>query len=247
MRVEMVNVSPSYPVYIGRGILGTCGEYLKKHGFEGKVAIVTDNHVAPLYLEQIIDGLHAFAYATCSIVIEASEESKSMQGLTYVLESMAKEGIRRSDVVVALGGGVVGDLAGFAAACYMRGMALVQIPTTLLSQVDSSVGGKTAINLSYGKNLAGAFKQPEFVVCDLDTLESLPKERILDGMAEAFKMGVLAGEEVFSLFEEYKGEDRILDIVSACVKYKASVVEKDPTEKGIRKLLNLGHTVAHGI
>lgn len=248
MKIEMVNTKDAYPVYIGRGILEQCGQYLRKQQFEGKVAIVSDDHVAPLYLDCLMTSVQSAGYESVSLVIAHGEASKSFGVLQDILQFMANEGMTRKDLVIALGGGVVGDVTGFAAACYMRGIAFVQVPTTLLAQVDSSVGGKTAINLLEGKNLAGAFIQPQFVVCDIDTLKTLPDDCYKEGMAEAIKTGILEGEELFSLFEEEDiCEVWIEHVVERCIRYKARIVCEDPQEQGVRTLLNLGHTIAHAI
>ena len=170
-----------------------------------------------------------------------------METLSDILEFLAEERLTRTDAIVALGGGVCGDMAGFAAATYLRGVRYVQMPTTVLSAVDSSVGGKTAIDLKAGKNLAGAFLQPASVLCDTDCIASLPAAVFADGVAEAIKTGVLSDETLFSLFENASRTTPPAEIITRCVAYKAGVVERDEKEQGERKLLNLGHTVGHAI
>ncbi len=170
-----------------------------------------------------------------------------MGTLEAILEFLAAERFTRTDCIAALGGGVAGDLAGFAAGCYLRGIRYLQLPTTLLAAVDSSVGGKTAVNLKAGKNLAGLFLQPAAVICDTDCLASLPPAVFAGGMAEAIKTGILAGEALFSLLEEEGAGERLPDIIARCVAYKGRVVEADEREAGPRRILNLGHTVGHAI
>ena len=203
--------------------------------------------MAPLYLDSVNASFSKAGFEPVSIVIPAGEGSKNFDTLSGILEFLADSGLTRSDLVVALGGGVTGDIAGFAAGVYMRGISLVQLPTTLLAAVDSSVGGKTAIDLKSGKNLAGVFLQPKSVICDTDTLSSLSPETISCGMAEAIKTAILSGNELFSLFESANCENRLGEIISMCVAYKGAIVEADEFEFGERKLLNLGHTIGHAI
>jgi len=211
------------------------------------MAVVTDSIVGPLYLETVTASLSAAGYAVSTFEFPAGEESKNVSTLSDILEFLAKERLTRSGCLVALGGGVVGDMAGFAAAVYLRGIRYVQMPTTMLSAVDSSVGGKTAIDLKAGKNLAGAFLQPAAVLCGTDCLETLPPEVFADGAAEAVKTGVLCDESLFALFEDGTLKADPAEVIARCVEYKAGVVERDEKEQGERKLLNLGHTVGHAI
>ena len=243
-----VNTTPAYTVTIGPGLLGTCGRKLAEIVPPCHMAVVTDSTVGPLYLETVRDSLAAAGYAVSAYTFPAGEESKNFTTLSAILEFLAAEHLTRTDCLVALGGGVVGDMAGFAAACYLRGIQYVQMPTTLLSAVDSSVGGKTAIDLKAGKNLAGAFLQPAAVLCDTDCLKSLPPAVFADGAAEAVKTAVLADPGLFNCVES--GMLNVLDpaeMIAGCVAYKAGVVERDEKEQGERKLLNLGHTVGHAI
>ena len=244
-----VNTSPAYTVSIGPGLLGTCDRRLAEiippacH-----IAVVTDSAVGPLYLEKVKESLAAAGYVVCAYTFPAGEGSKNFTTLSAILEFLAAEHLTRTDCLIALGGGVVGDMAGFAAACYLRGIRYVQMPTTLLSAVDSSVGGKTAIDLSAGKNLAGAFLQPAAVLCDTDCLKSLPPDIFADGAAEAVKTAVLSDPRLFNCVES--GMLNALDpveMIAGCVAYKAGVVERDEKETGERKLLNLGHTIGHAI
>ena len=242
-----VNTVPAYTVAIGAGLLGACGRKLREIVPPCHMAVVTDSTVGPLYLETVTDSLRTAGYTVSAYSFPAGEGSKDFSTLSGILEFLAEERLTRTDCLAALGGGVAGDMAGFAAACYLRGIRCVQMPTTLLSAVDSSVGGKTAIDLKAGKNLAGAFLQPAAVLCDTDCLRSLPRAVFADGAAEAVKTGVLCDESLFSLFEGGTLAVDPAEVIARCVAYKAGVVERDEKEQGERKLLNLGHTVGHAI
>ena len=242
-----VHTTPAYEVSIGGGLLSACGQHLRKVLAPCRVAVITDSTVAPLYLKTVTSSLKSAGFTVCSYIFPAGEGSKNFTTLASILEFLAEQHLTRTDCVAALGGGVTGDMAGFAAACYLRGIRCVQLPTTLLSAVDSSVGGKTAIDLAAGKNLAGAFLQPTAVLCDTDCLGSLPADVFADGAAEAIKTGVLDDESLFALFEDGTLSAAPEEVIARCVRYKAGVVERDETEQGERKLLNLGHTVAHAI
>ena len=242
-----VHTSPAYEVTIGSGLLADCGRLLLPVLGPCRVAVVTDSTVAPLYLDTVAASLREAGFAVSTVVFPAGEGSKNLSTLSTILEALAEARLTRTDCVAALGGGVTGDMAGFAAACYLRGIRCVQLPTTLLSAVDSSVGGKTAIDLKAGKNLAGAFLQPSAVLCDTDCLASLPADVFADGAAEAIKTGVLDDESLFALFEDGTLTAAPGSVIARCVRYKAGVVERDEKEQGERKLLNLGHTVGHAI
>ncbi len=247
MRTIPVKTNPPYTVTIGPGLLRDCGARLRERIPPCHMAVVTDSIVGPLYLETVTESLSAAGYAVSTFEFPAGEESKNVSTLSDILEFLARERLTRSDCLIALGGGVVGDMAGFAAAVYLRGIRYVQMPTTMLSAVDSSVGGKTAIDLKAGKNLAGAFLQPSAVLCGTDCLETLPPEVFADGTAEAVKTGVLCDESLFALFEDGTLKADPAEVIARCVEYKAGVVERDEKEQGERKLLNLGHTVGHAI
>ena len=247
MRTIPVNTNPPYGVAIGPGLLRDCGRRLREIVPPCHMAVVTDSTVGPLYLEAVTESLRAAGYAVSAYTFPAGEESKHFETLSGILEFLAGERLTRTDCLIALGGGVVGDMAGFAAACYLRGIRYVQMPTTLLSAVDSSVGGKTAIDLRAGKNLAGAFLQPAAVLCDTDCLKTLPPAVFADGAAEAIKTGVLCDETLFALFEDGTLKADPAEVIARCVAYKAGVVERDEKERGERKLLNLGHTVGHAV
>ena len=242
-----VNTVPAYTAAIGPGLLKDCGQRLRETIPPCHMAVVTDSTVGPLYLETVTESLKAAGYAASAYEFPAGEESKNVSTLSDILEFLAKERLTRSDCLIALGGGVAGDMAGFAAAVYLRGIRYVQMPTTMLSAVDSSVGGKTAIDLKAGKNLAGAFLQPAAVLCDTDCLKTLPRPVFADGAAEAVKTGVLCDEGLFALFEDGTLKADPAEVIARCVEYKAGVVERDEKEQGERKLLNLGHTVGHAI
>ena len=250
MSIHTINVhtSPSYEVTVGAGLLDHCGEMLS--GIldpPRKIAIITDSTIAPLYLKRVEQSFAEAEFSVCSHVFPAGEEHKNLETLSEILEFLAENHLTRTDCVAALGGGVTGDMAGFAAAVYLRGIRYVQLPTTLLSAVDSSVGGKTAIDLRHGKNLAGVFLQPAAVLCDTDCLKTLPAAVFADGAAEAIKTGILSDERLFSLFEDGTLRSLPDEVISRCIAYKAGVVERDEKEQGERKLLNLGHTVGHAI
>ena len=242
-----VNTTPAYSVTIAPGLLAACGSHLRALMPPCHMAIVADSTVAPLYLDTVQRSLSGAGFTVSTCVFPAGEEHKNFSTLAMILEFLAEHRLTRTDCVAALGGGVTGDMAGFAAAVYLRGIRYVQLPTTLLAAVDSSVGGKTAIDLRGGKNLAGAFLQPAAVLCDTDCLSTLPREVFAGGAAEAIKTGILCDESLFSLFEDGTLAAEPAEVIARCVAYKAGVVERDEREQGERRLLNLGHTVGHAI
>lgn len=212
------------------------------------VVVVTDENVEKLYLKRCMDSLRSEGFDVSSFVIPPGEESKSGEKYLELLNFLAEIPLTRADVLVALGGGVVGDLTGFAGATYLRGIKVIQVPTTLLSAVDSSVGGKTAINLPAGKNLAGAFHQPALIWCDERLLESLPENIWQDGMAEVIKYGVIADKELFDMLKNRSmAEKKTDEIIARCVKIKKRFVEDDEFDTGVRQLLNFGHTIGHAV
>lgn len=246
MKTVTVNASRIYNIEIECGILDRTGEMAAKVIKPCAAAILTDTNVAPLYAERLEASLISAGYSPIRFTIEAGEKSKSAESYLSFLNFLASSRITRSDCIFALGGGVVGDLAGFAAATYLRGIRFVQIPTTLLAMVDSSVGGKTAIDLPAGKNLVGAFYQPSLVLCDCETLNTLPPEVFTDGCAEVIKYGIINDRP---LFEKLKNpiQDQIEEVIERCVMDKRDVVNADERDVGVRQLLNLGHTAAHSI
>ena len=213
----------------------------------GTAMVIADDTVAALYGEQVKSALLAGGFCVESFSFPHGEQQKEFATWEKMLCALAESRMTRTDWVIALGGGVTGDMAGFAAATYLRGVPFMQIPTTLLAMVDSSVGGKTAINLPAGKNLAGAFYQPSLVLCDMDTLRTLPKEALQDGVAEALKTAVLGDVEMFQWFASGDYESRMEEIVHRCVTFKAQLVGRDEHDRGERQLLNLGHTLGHAI
>lgn len=247
MRRLTVHASQDYDILIGAGILSDTGKAVRQAlGRRCRLCVVSDDNVAPLYLEPVLCSLEEEGFSVCSFVIPHGEESKSTDSLVSLLEYLAEQPLTRTDALVALGGGVVGDLTGFAAAVYLRGIPYVQIPTTLLAAVDSSVGGKTAVDLRAGKNLAGAFHQPSLVLCDYTTLDTLKPEIFADGCAEVIKYGVINDRPFFSLLENGIRQN-IEEVIARCIQNKAAVVEADEFDRGCRQLLNLGHTVGHAI
>lgn len=243
-----INVADPYEVLVGSSIMDDTSDVIASLGLKcDTVAIVSDTNVAPIYLERVKKSLTDGGYTPKSFVFKAGEESKNINTFTDILEFFAESGLTRRDAVIALGGGVVGDMTGFASGVYMRGVPYIQMPTTLLSDIDSSVGGKTAIDLRAGKNLAGLFVQPKAVICDLNALDTLSDEVFADGMAEVIKTAILGDKVLFELLEKSHLRENIREIVERCVRYKGGVVSRDEREKGERQLLNIGHTPAHSI
>lgn len=247
MTTVTVKASQTYDVKIGRGLLDTLGEEAAR-AFQGRiVCIVSDSNVAPHYLSQATHSLERAGFTVLAFVFPAGEEHKNGHTYLSLLEYLAQEHLTRADGLVALGGGVVGDLTGFAAATYLRGIPFLQLPTTLLAAVDASVGGKTAIDLENGKNLAGAFYQPKAVLCDLDTWATLPADILSDGCAEVIKYGVLYDPKLFAHLEEKGLSFDREAVITRCVELKRDVVMEDEFDTGARMKLNLGHTVGHGV
>lgn len=247
MKIITVNASKSYDVVIGSGLYNQLGSYAVRLGLTDKAVIISDSNVWPLYKDQVTKSLAQQGICVHSFVIPAGEESKNGNTYLEILNFLAENNISRADVLIALGGGVVGDLTGFIAATYLRGISYIQLPTSLLAMVDSSVGGKTAIDLPAGKNLAGAFYQPRLVLCDIDALQTLPADIFRDGCAEVIKYGILYDPELFDhLSENGTNFDREY-VISRCVTLKRNVVAEDEFDRGSRQKLNLGHTIGHGI
>ena len=247
MKTITVQASRSYNVLIGSGLLSQIGNHIKNITGSCKCAIISDSNVWPLYGQTVCASLAQCGYNTVEFIFPAGEASKNTATYIQILEFLAQNQITRSDLIIALGGGVTGDMAGFAAATFLRGIRYVQVPTTLLAMVDSSVGGKTAIDLPTGKNLVGAFCQPSLVLCDIDALNTLPNEIFRDGCAEVIKYGVLYSEELFShLHSNTLSFDREY-VITHCVELKRNVVTADEFDTGERQKLNLGHTIGHCI
>ena len=247
MNTVHVKASREYDVLIGTGLLPSVGERAAMLVKSRKAAIISETNVWPLYGSAVQASLEDAGFEVVSFVFPAGEASKN--GGTYLaaLNFLAENRLTRADLIVALGGGVTGDLAGFVAATYLRGVKFIQIPTTLLAAVDSSVGGKTAIDLPAGKNLAGAFCQPSLVLCDIDTLNSLPADIFRDGCAEVIKYGVLYDADLFDHLAEHGLNFHRKDVITRCVELKRDVVAEDEFDTGARMKLNLGHTVGHGV
>ena len=242
----------AYDIEIGAGLLPTVGAKVAALVPKAQRAVVvSDSNVAPLYGEILQRSLNEAGLPATIVTIEAGEQSKNMQVLSQVLEQIAESGLTRSDVLVTLGGGVVGDLGGFAAVSFMRGIAFVQVPTSLLSQIDSSVGGKVAVDLKAGKNLAGAFYQPKGVFIDTNLLSTLPVRFLHDGLAEAIKYGCIQDANLFEKIAGYTDDSELLadidSVVATCCAIKARIVEEDEFDTGLRGILNFGHTLGHAV
>lgn len=239
-----------YDILIENGSLDSVGNRARSALKRAeRCLIVTDENVAPLYLDRVEKSMKAAGFMTSSCVLPAGEETKCLSMLGRLYDELTALGVTRTDCVLALGGGVIGDLAGFAAATILRGISFIQVPTTLLAQVDSSVGGKVAIDLPAGKNLAGAFWQPSLVVIDPDCLKTLPDREFSAGMAEVIKYGCIKDKNLFELISDHPGRENITpvigDIIYICCSIKADVVLKDEHDTGERRLLNYGHTIGH--
>lgn len=243
----------TYPVEIQSGLMDRVGDYAGKLLGGGAAAIVTDDHVAPLYLRRVEASLDAAGVRHTSLVLPHGEGTKCLTALEKVYTFLCGSRITRTDGLIALGGGVIGDLAGLAAATYLRGIRFLQVPTTLLAQVDSSVGGKVAIDLPQGKNLVGAFYQPEAVLCDPDALNTLTDEFWRDGLGEVVKYGCIGDAPLFALLEHCAPGGRkalmgrIDEILTHCIQAKADVVAQDERDTGLRMTLNFGHTIGHAV
>jgi 3-dehydroquinate synthase len=245
--------SKEYPVFLSAGAIEETGRLWRSVGGHGKVVIITDSNVAVLLLDQVTGFLESEGFEVAAIVIEPGEAAKSLEQASEMYSRLFGLHVRRNDAILALGGGVVGDLAGFIASSYMRGIGLIQVPTTLLSQVDSSIGGKTGINISEAKNYVGSFYQPDMVIADPLLLQSLPKGQLEEGLAEVVKYALLSGEEFFSALEASYEDFINLNmafvepVVRRCIEYKLRIVSEDERDYGRRAVLNLGHSVGHGI
>lgn len=247
MKTVHVETGIPYDIFIERGILDSCGKYVKQLSGAKRVTIISDSNVAALYKWRVINSLSQEGFEVATHVFPAGEESKNLNTIAEMYNTLANFGMTRKDIVVALGGGVTGDMAGFAAATYLRGIDFIQIPTSLLAQVDSSVGGKTGVDIAQGKNLVGAFHQPKAVLIDPDTLDTLPDLYVRDGMAEVIKYGCIKDEAFFEKLEQEDALEHIEDVIEVCVSIKRDVVSRDERETGERMLLNFGHTLGHSI
>lgn len=247
MNTVTVNTSKEYEVRIGTGLLMQLGAAVASVCPKGTAVIVSDSNVFPIYGHAAEDSLKKAGFSVLSYVFAAGEQQKNATTYLALLTFLAENRVNRSDCLIALGGGVVGDLTGFAAATYLRGIGYIQVPTTLLAAVDSSVGGKTAIDLEVGKNLVGAFCQPKLVICDVDTLNTLPEEVFRDGCAEVIKYGILYDSALFEELVKTGMNFPREQVISRCIALKRDVVCEDEFDTGSRMKLNLGHTFGHGI
>lgn len=242
-----INASVPYCVKITRGGLKDFGNELRGVKKPCRAAVIADSNVYPLYADKVIESLQSAGYGTESYIIPAGEENKRISALEGILEFLASKKFSRSDILCAVGGGVTSDMAGFAAAVYLRGIDFAVCPTTVLAAIDASVGGKTAVDLSCGKNLVGAFHQPRLVLCDTDTFSTLPEQVYRDGISEAIKCGMISDPELFSLLESRDIRDCIDEVVLRAINVKKALVEQDEFDQGDRQLLNLGHTIGHAV
>jgi 3-dehydroquinate synthase len=254
--VRSVNVplgNRSYRIHVGAGLLAGLGKQCARLHLGHRCAIISDRNVAPRYAQTVRRSLAGAGFESVLIIVPAGETAKSLKTVQACYDQLAAHRLERKSFIIALGGGVVGDLAGFVAATYLRGLAFVQLPTTLLAQVDSSVGGKTGVNLKAGKNLVGAFHQPRLVLCDLDTLKTLPAREFRAGLAEVIKYGIIHDAGLFRRLERdlpklLRREPKTLAaVVARCCEIKAEVVGQDETESGLRAILNFGHTIGHAL
>ena len=251
MKKISITTKEKYDVLIGKNILGELGAYTLEIFAPCKLCIITDDNVNLLYGDSVFDILSNSGFDVYRYSFSPGEVSKSLDTYGKCLEFLAEKKFSRSDGIIGLGGGIAGDLAGFTASTYLRGIKFIQVPTTLLASVDSSIGGKTGINLSQGKNLAGTFWQPSLVFCDTSTFKTLSDEIFLDGVAEAIKYGIILNknlfEKIYTAAPITASYDKLEDIIYSCIKLKAALVMEDERDTGVRQLLNLGHTFGHAI
>ena len=254
MRVVKVPLGErSYQILIGGGLLARLGTECARLKLGRRCAVISDRHVAPRYGKAVAQSLRAAGFEPVAITVPTGETAKSLATVQACYNQLAAHRLERQSFIVALGGGVVGDLAGFVAATYLRGIPFVQVPTTLLAQVDSSVGGKVGVNLRAGKNLVGAFYQPRLVLCDLDTLNTVPSRELRAGLAEVIKYGIISDAHLFARLERdlprllAREPKTLAAVIARCCEIKAEVVGQDETESGVRAILNFGHTIGHAI
>jgi len=243
----------SYPIRIRSGLLADIGADLQEKKVATRYGLITDEHVAGLYADRLMASLTAAGIQAELITFPRGEENKNLQTIATLASELARRGFDRSDGLIALGGGVTGDITGFLASIYMRGIPFVQVPTTLLAQVDSSVGGKTGVDIPEGKNLVGTFYQPQAVYIDTDVLQTLPPEELRGGLAEVIKYGVIHDADFFAFLDTKRDavfalkQDVISSLIARCCEIKAWVVEQDEREGGLRRILNYGHTIGHAV
>lgn len=254
--VRIVNMplgARSYEINIGPGLLSELGRHCASLKLGSRCALISDRNVAPRFAKAAQSSLKRAGFDSVLIIVPAGETAKSLKVVQQCYDALARHRLERKSFIVALGGGVVGDLAGFVAATYLRGVAFVQVPTTLLAQVDSSVGGKVGVNLKAGKNLVGAFHQPRLVLCDIDVLNTLPVREFRAGLAEVIKYGIIYDAALFTRLEKdlpkllKRDAKTLMEVIARCCEIKADVVGQDETESGLRAILNFGHTIGHAI
>lgn len=251
--VKVLLGNRSYGIKIGEGLLARLGDDCTGLKLGDRCAVITDTNVGKRFAKPAFDSLVKAGFTPSLVVVPAGETAKSLKSVHACYDQLAAHRLERKSFIVALGGGVVGDMAGFVAATYLRGVPFVQVPTTLLAQVDSSVGGKVGVNLKAGKNLVGAFHQPRFVLCDLDTLKTLPEREFRAGLAEVVKYGVIYDADLFRAIERdgdkllARNAQALTAVIARCCEIKADVVSQDETENGLRQILNFGHTIGHAI
>jgi 3-dehydroquinate synthase len=243
----------SYPIYTGSDMVSSFAPMCRQHGISDSIVIITDRNIASYHLRPLLRNIQHYKFQPTIIILPSGENQKNLHRANTIFTEMLKKRIPRNSAIIALGGGVIGDLAGFVAATYQRGISLVQVPTTLLAQVDSSIGGKVGVNHPLGKNMIGAFYQPKFVWMDTDYLKTLPPREIICGLGEAVKYGVSQDAELFGFLESHLEKIFQLDseamiyIQAQCAAMKAEIVSQDEKESGIRIILNYGHTIGHGL
>lgn len=249
--LKLVGQQNTSKIIIGKGILKEAAEFCRPKGSQtapSRICVIADSNVAALYLERLEQELFGLGIPLFHYIIPAGEEYKTLVTVSGIYETLSNHQFGRDDMMIALGGGVTGDIAGFAAATFLRGIRhLVQIPTTLLAQVDSSVGGKTGVDLPQGKNLVGAFRQPDLVLIDPEVLSTLPEHVFKAGMAEVIKYGCISDPEILDMVIKDDYIIRITELIERCVRIKIKVVEEDELEEGLRRILNFGHTIGHGV
>ncbi len=250
METVTVKASKTYDILIDKKLLDQAGSIIKDKFGVKTICVITDSTVDNLYSDSLIKALNNAGHIVYKYVFTPGEESKTLKTYTDIINFLAEKRITRSDMILALGGGITGDITGCAAATYLRGIKLIQFPTTLLACVDSSVGGKTGVNLELGKNLVGAFYQPDMVICDYETLNTLSYDIFTDGVAEVIKYGVISDSNLFEILESnslYNNKAYIEDIISKCITIKRDIINVDEHDTGVRQLLNFGHTLGHAI
>jgi 3-dehydroquinate synthase len=243
----------SYPIYMGNDMVSSFAPICRQHGISDSVVIITDRNVAAHHLQPLLRNLLHHKFQPTTIIVPSGEKQKNLNRANTIYTEMLKKRIQRNSSIIALGGGVVGDLAGFVAATYQRGIKLVQVPTTLLAQVDSSIGGKVGVNHPLGKNMIGAFHQPVFVWMDIDYLKTLPPREVICGLGEVLKYGVIRNAELFGFLESHLEKiiqldaEAVMYVQEQCAAIKAEIVSQDEKETGVRIILNCGHTIGHGL